>query len=196
MGQRLVANIYQNKDQHRPIMSIYYHWSAYTIPALIEGYKIIDCYKNRRKEYLPLIPSLIMSLETIGIRIDPDDRDYMEINYAKYKFDREKINRNNGLVAVTEEQIMEQRLFAEGEINVYLEEEEIYNYCIECFEDIESYKTWYEYDEVDLPLLLIDVEHVHYNELPAILNTLNNNDKYKNHYAFQLKDESVVQFIS
>lgn len=199
MGQRLVANVYKNKSDNWPILTIYYHWSAYTIQALIEGSRIIECYKARKK-YVPILPALIMSLETVGARLDPDERYriYSDFNeeYDEYKFSDKEIDRNNGLIAVTEEQIEVQRGWAEGEIDVYLEEELIYNYCIYNFDNVEEYVDWYDYgdEDIDLPLLLIDMSHVHYEEIPAILSTLDN-EMYRGYQAFQLKDGSVIQFI-
>lgn len=201
MGQRLVANVYKNKNDNWPIMTIYYHWSAYTIQAMLEGQKILECYRERKK-YLPVLPALIISLETVGVRLDPDERYklYNEFNeeFEDYKFSDKNIDRNYGLIATTEEGIETQHEWAEGEIDVYLQEEMIYNHCVYKFEDVKEYADWNDYlsddPEMDLPLLLVDLCRVRYEEIEPIMSTLDN-EMYRGYGAFQLKDGSVIQFI-
>lgn len=40
MGQRLVVTVIKDSEE---IAKLYYHWSAYTVSALCETARIIDC---------------------------------------------------------------------------------------------------------------------------------------------------------
>ena len=40
MGQRLVVTV---KNNGNDLAKIYFHWSAYTVSALMEARKIVDC---------------------------------------------------------------------------------------------------------------------------------------------------------
>jgi hypothetical protein len=203
MGQRLVVSVYKNKSESEPIMSIYYHWSAYTVSALIESSNIIKSYQERKKS-IPLEAGLILSMEEIGTRIDPQDSTYIQKLYPDLKFNTEDADRNLGLIAMSRERIEQQLNWAEGLANVYLEEEEIINDCVVYYENEEDYNAYImdiyvDDDDEDvvamheLSLLEIDPTQLNMKDVAAFIYIINNN--HKGEYAFRLKDDSVIEFI-
>lgn len=203
MGQRLVVNVYKNKSESEPIMSIYYHWSAYTVSALIESSNIIKSYQERKKS-VPLEAGLILSMEKIGTRVDPRDSAYIQKLYPDLKFNTEDADRNLGLIAMSKERIEQQLQWAEGLANVYLEEEEILNDCVVYYENEDEYNEYiismFEDDDdtdvavgYELPTLEIDPTQISMNEVEAFIYIMNNS--HKGEYAFKLKDNSVIEFI-
>ena len=200
MGQRLVVSVYENKSVSHPIMTIYYHWSAYTVSALIESANIIQSYRERKKS-LPIKAGLILAMEKIGARMDPQDSVYIQKLYPDLKFNLEDADRNLGLIALSEERQANQLQWAEGLANVYLEEEEIINDCVVYYENEEEYNEYIisMYDDEDeinnyeLSTLEIDPTQLTMNEVSALIYIMNNN--HKGEYAFKLKDNSIIEFI-
>lgn len=202
MGQRLVVSVYKNKNESEPIMSIYYHWSAYTISALMESYNIIKSYRERKKS-IPSEAGLILSMEKMGIRIDPQDLTYIQKLYPDLKFNTEDADRNLGLIAMSKERIEQQIYWAEGLANVYLEEEDIINDCVVYYENEEDYNEYimdiYTDDDEEvvamheLSVLEIDPTQLNMKDVAAFIYIINNN--HKGEYAFRLKDDSVIEFI-
>lgn len=202
MGQRLVVSVYKNKNEASPFMSIYYHWSAYTVTALVESLNIIKSYRERKRS-LPFEAALIVSLETIGARIDPQDSLYIQNKYPDIKFDLDNVDRNFGLIALSEERIAQQLQWAEGLANVYLEEEEILNDCMIFYENETEYNDYiismYDDDDcdvamaVELSTLNYDPSQLNAKEVEAFLFDINNN--HRDEYAFKLKDGTIIEFI-
>lgn len=68
MGQRLVISVENNEKK---LCNLYYHWSAYTLSALDETKKVIDCIYNHKDESeKELLLRLIQFCEENGGCID------------------------------------------------------------------------------------------------------------------------------
>lgn len=128
MGQRLVLQV--EKPEGTRIASLYYHWSAYTTSALQEIRNLLARYFNPGIILPPYTPDLdpqlrlIRVAETMGGGIDGGE-DSSEWNYITQKYPKEKfkttgIDRNDGLIAISESGMKAMQDWAEGNATIIL----------------------------------------------------------------------------
>lgn len=119
MGQRLNIEIMSGE---KTLANAYYHWSAYTASAA-ELTKII--LKTHVDAAEPLIWQAIHLLEATGAGVPGDERDRIlqkevlpedEIDHLQPCIDR-----NRGLIAITEEGIRVTRIWEEGRVTIHLD---------------------------------------------------------------------------
>ena len=155
MGQRLNIEICNNT---RTLANAYYHWGAYTDSALEYTAEIIDAYHNLSGQITDELQLAVKLLEATGAGItveekeripyDPDF-DFSDINFSS------AIDRNEGLIAVTEKGMEETRSWEEGRVTINIEEA---NFCF----DVVSYYDKDEYVEdygVESLLKLNKIKH-------------------------------------
>lgn len=140
MGQRLNIEICNNT---RTLANAYYHWGAYTSSALEYTSEIIEAYYNLSGQITDEFQLAVKLLEATGagitdeekekIKYDPDF-DFSDINFSP------AIDRNEGLIAVTEKGMEETRSWEEGRVTINIEDE---NFCF----DVVSYYDKDEYVE-------------------------------------------------
>ena len=116
MGQRLVINI--TDAYGKWLANAYYHWDAYTVPAIELAINIIKTQMlfNTLNEFnnIPLKKKAIFLLESTGAGITPVDfhlKQYPDI-WIPAK------NRNEGLIQVTEESMKDAYFWKEGTIDI------------------------------------------------------------------------------
>lgn len=118
MGQRLNIEIVNGE---KVLANCYYHWSAYTRPALELTKIVIEEYQNSNMDIgIGLAVSL---LEATGGGITEEERININKKSAKYrgiKF-KDAISRNEGLISVTENGIEETRGWEEGRVTIDLD---------------------------------------------------------------------------
>jgi hypothetical protein len=139
MGQRLVITI---KNGDEDLAKIYYHWSAYTFSALLETKKIINCIYNHQGETISEMKlRLIKFLEDNGggIKGDQSEFDYIKKMYPKEIFKEDGYSRNNGLIALSEKGKEDLQYWSEGDIDIHIDEEKIYNGVYGYFDSLEAY---------------------------------------------------------
>ena len=143
MGQRLVVQIIKND---KPIAAIYYHWSAYFASTIDELAKlsraILDAKKHDKDELLAILDMLeqvkILHVPRIGGAVKDEIRrggvvnKPEEIKAAQHMFPnreikQEFIDRNNGLIAFTEQGIKDFMDWSEGDASINLDTLEICN---------------------------------------------------------------------
>ena len=150
MGQRLTIQIFKNKEQEQSLATLYYHWSAYTESALEElktFYKNYSRYLSIQKSYQKvkqnhpirtIIPKTTNDLDLIVIAIyqaaleDGGGFSFGEHEKATqlypilnaYYDPNHSPSRNKGLVAFTEEEQNGLYYWSEGNIKLYLDEQE------------------------------------------------------------------------
>jgi hypothetical protein len=150
MGQRLTIRIYQNKEQEKSIATLYYHWSAYTESALEELKTFYNNYRHYFKiqqigqkllqhhptpfedvkqynELDNIVTSIYQAVIETGGGYASDEAEnainlYPALN--TYYNPNHSVHRNNGLVAFTEEEQNGLYSWSEGNINLYLDEQE------------------------------------------------------------------------
>ena len=148
MGQRLVVTIKNNGED---LAKIYYHWSAYTVSALWEASKLVNCIFNHKDETeKELKLRLIRFCEENGGGISGDDYEfeYIKNMYPNEVFKTDGYSRNNGLISLSERGMEEAQSWSEGDLDILIDEEMINNgvYCYwESLEDYnEEVKSWGE----------------------------------------------------
>ena len=154
MGQRLVISV--NKE-NKCLAKIYYHWSAYTVSALYETSEVINCIYNHQDETDDeLLLRLIHFCEEHGGGIDggkgSSEWNYITAKYPNEKFEPEHINRNDGLIAISENGMAEMQRWSEGDVYIELDDDRV-DFCVYA-----GYETWNEFvrerqdwdDEFDL----------------------------------------------
>ena len=140
MGQRLNIEICNST---RTLANAYYHWGAYTDSALEYTAEIIDAYHNLSGQITDELQLVVKLLEATGAGITDEEKerithdpdfDFSGINFSS------AIDRNEGLIAVTEKGMEETRSWEEGRVTINIEEA---NFCF----DVVSYYDKDEYVE-------------------------------------------------
>ena len=178
MGQRLVITIRAfNKD----IAKIYYHWSAYTTSALQEAKDIIDnvnWFNTTSKD--ELILRITRQLEKCGGGVDIRDQKAFKKKYPNETF-KDDINRNYGLIAITDDGMEELERWSEGDLTIDFDAEKVYNEVMFTYVSDEEFKqeredAGYEDDDIDvnnIKQILFDPTEVHFFALDSAIKTLN-----------------------
>lgn len=177
MGQRLVITIHAfNED----IAKIYYHWSAYTTSALQEAKDIIDnvnWFDITSKD--ELILRITRQLEKCGGGVSIRDREAFKKKYPNETFE-DDINRNYGLIAITENGMEELEYWSEGDLTIDFDEEKVYNEVMITYVSDEEFRqdradAGFEDDDVDvknIQKILFDPTEVHFFALDSAIKAL------------------------
>jgi len=175
MGQRLVITLEKNNEA---IAAIYYHWSAYTNSALYETKKVIDCIYNHKDEtQAEMLLRLIKHLEENGggIRGGNEEFDYIKSLYPNEQFKTKDYSRNDGIIALSKNGIVDLQGWSEGNVFINLDEGTV-DFCVYSgYENLDEYleerKEWDdEFDEeefknipkLDCCLGYFDVDEIDY----------------------------------
>lgn len=154
MGQRLNIEILY---EGTPIANSYYHWSAYTPPAISLTEEIIQGY-NETSEISPL-KIAVEILQRTGAGVPPDERARIDSDttgrFKNIEFVESK-SRNDGLIAVTKEGMEETRTWEEGRVEIDIGEETV-NFMVLC-EMSNS-----EYEECEGENTVVDIQSVDYD---------------------------------
>ena len=167
MGQRLNIEIVENGVC---LANAYYHWSAYTSSAFELAKQIIQAIP-KVKEEIPVMRAIRL-LEVTGAKLMVE-----EIEYAKDKLlgdDFAKAdNRNDGLISISEKGINETRMWQEGAVYIYLDEnrmkfdvlvrQDLFNY----IRDEEKYNGR-KIELNDIPMYNIDFSDIKFDGLMAL----------------------------
>lgn len=140
MGERLTVSIIADNE---PFAGIYYHWGAYTEAALNIANHIIQTlgdYENKTTSQMQM--ELIKMCENDGGGInggvDSDEWKHITSKFPM-NFRRRGIDRNNGLIALSEDGINGLESWATP-LSISLDTGLIYNYCYgDRFLSYESY---------------------------------------------------------
>lgn len=191
MGQRLVITVMKNGED---IAKIYYHWSAYSISALAEAKDVINCLTDEDNQIEDVRLRLIRFVESNGGCIDggKGSHEYVAISemYPDAVF-REDGSRNNGLIALTTQGMAEMQSWSEGDIEIDLDNEMVYNH-VYWADTIETYTDWMDDAEVDIdniPVLDVNISDIRFTDVDDIINILENEVGYifrKGNLIYQL----------
>ena len=103
MGQRLNLSINKNG---KVLANCYYHWSGYTNVAMEKARQALDILEEQEEVG---VKEAILALKETGATIDKENaKDYVEPN--------EWLDRNEGIIATTEDDIKETERWAECDI--------------------------------------------------------------------------------
>ena len=127
MGQRLIINNYTPFIENEITNNIYYHNSAHTDCSIDETSELIIKIKDFYKTYKKRIPNSLNSLDWFNVAcwssvsgINEDFKksmDYIE-NLSKIPYQFEEVNRDEGLIAFTKEDIEKNSSNNDGYINI------------------------------------------------------------------------------
>lgn len=166
MGQRLVVSIQNNGKE---LATVYYHWSAYTVSALWEASKLVNCifnHKDETEEELKLRLIRFCYENGGGINGNEEEFKYIESLYPGEVFKRDGYSRNDGLIDLSERGREEAHRWSEGDVEIYIDEERINNAVCGWWPDYESYceevKSWGE-DYADDLIKFEDIPDIGYD---------------------------------
>lgn len=191
MGQRLIVTI---KNNNKDLAKIYYHWSAYSVSALQEARQIVDCIYNHEDETeKELQLRLIRFCEENGggIRGDEKEFEYIQAMFPNETFKTDNYSRNNGLIALSETGMDELQKWSEGDIEIIIDEDIIYNTVHWMYDDIEEYKSNCAEcdDEFDENMSIEDIEEIAYDLYEISVEDID--DVY---YALRMANNFVVRY--
>lgn len=175
MGQRLNIEIVNGE---KVLANCYYHWSAYTRPALELTKIVIEEYQNSDMDIgIGLAVSL---LEATGGGITEEERININKKSAKYrgiKF-RDAISRNEGLISVTENGIEETRGWEEGRVTIDLDSKTFnlqvaYVFSIKEYED--EFKDWFIVPTDELPKCKFNLSSVPFTDIDDLIRFVDEN---------------------
>ena len=140
MGQRLVVTV---RSMGEDLCKMYFHWSAYTIPALMEVRDMMAEFPMETKSKDEAILYFIRYCEKNGGGIS-DGYGGKEWNYITEKYPNEKfkvdgISRNNGLIGISEEKMDSIQSWSEGDIIIDLDEMTVHNEVFWFYDGIDAY---------------------------------------------------------
>lgn len=187
MGQRLVVTV---KNNGKDLAKIYFHWSAYTVSALMEARRIVDCiceedYKTEKELQLRLTHFCEENGGGIDGGSDSPEFKYIQKMFPNETFKSEGINRTYGLIALSESGMNDLQNWSEGDLDIILDEDLIINYVYFGYDNFEEYKEnrsdWD--DDFDKDMKLEDIPDIRYDlceigfddidDVIAELNTVN-----------------------
>ena len=178
MGQRLNTEIVR---RDKVISATYYHWSGYTIPAIETT---LDALEGliRNKNTIDDLDMAVKAMENTGAGIAEDEKDEI----PKGRNYKDAIDRNEGLIAITQDGINRTENAAEGDTAIIINKEgrdfnidDTKNGDIDIdicgtiwFLDAEELKDSKGLEPKDLKIIPIDVENIDMDELQFLCDTL------------------------
>lgn len=177
MGQRLVVTVRKNEED---ICKIYYHWSAYTMSALDEAKKIVDCiYNNEDETTRELQLRLIRFCEKNGGCIDMayggSEAKYIQSIFPEEEFEEDG-SRNYGLIAISQDGMDNLQSLSEGDLTIDLDEERIYNDVLFIYDDNEEEfwenHDWFDEDDRVIETVGYDISEFDIGELDDVIREL------------------------
>ena len=133
MGQRLNIEIVGGCES---LANSYYHWSAYTSGAKYLT-RMIVLYLQKSRTTNP-IKKAIRCLEKTGAGLTAFELKEAKKLYPKTKF-KKAIDRNDGLIAITKENMKETRDWEEGRVTIDIYSQKIY-FDVFWIDNVEDYK--------------------------------------------------------
>ena len=189
MGQRLVVTV-RSKDEN--ICKIYYHWSAYSVNALMVTKEILNVIFDEENDILDLKLRLIRFCEQNGGGIDggegSDEWNYITREYPNEIFKSEGINRNYGLIVLSKKGMDDIQYWSEGDIIIDLDDTTITNW-VHWLCSIEQYNELMEElgeeEKVleDIPELQCDLTEFTFEDIDYLIDALRNAPEYAVRYG-------------
>ena len=141
MGQRLNIEIVDNMNDKNILANCYYHWSGYTSSALYLADKVFDIKDALVEKYGLTKKAAIKILEETDATLTEEELKIADKMYpGEFSLDGIEVDRNNGLISISEEGIEETRKWEEARVTLYLQDDKI-NFNAICFvneEDVEE----------------------------------------------------------
>lgn len=202
MGQRLVITV---KSNGIDLAKIYYHWSAYSMSALYEARDLVNYIcehedKTEKELQLRLIRFCEENGGGIDGGLDSEEWKYIQNMFPNVTFKSGGIDRNYGLIALSEKGMNNIQSWSEGDVDIILDEDLILNYVYIGYENFENYKKdmaeWD--DEFDKNMKLEDITDTGYDlstigfdEIDGVIETLRttNDSVYRHEHTIYVMVE-------
>ena len=198
MGQRLVIQNFtpfqkENQEDILPTNAIYYHWSAYTESAIEE---IKQLKRKIENYYDQFYDSTTNKLDFFNLAclnaisgIAPQYKqsiNYIE-NLLEKTYDTTKVDRSEGMIGFTEDDIDHIQYWSEGTVNIYwvfdengqpdFEKSTFDFWALLSSDTPEDYKDWYnksnaEIEEIKKIKCKVDIQQIPLSEVETILDQL------------------------
>lgn len=167
MGQRLNIEI---KKQEKLLANAYYHWSAYSEASLLLTKEIIDKFEEVKEEND--VTQAIMLLQITGAGLTSSSMEYLEEIISNFEEQKEKyqsaIDRNEGLIEITEEGMGETRAWEEGRITIHIDTK-TFDFEVFHYPDLELFEEYYEIKIEDLPTLEFPIKNIKFKQIDKVL---------------------------
>lgn len=140
MGQRLNIELFYNGER---VANAYYHWSGFTSSAFDLTRQLIINYDEFMSKDLPIQIKAILLLQTTRAGLTEDEFKWAEENISQ--FDEYKdilfraVNRNEGLIALSEDGMNETQEWEEARVTIYLDDKKIDLDTFYIYESIEEF---------------------------------------------------------
>lgn len=140
MGQRLIVTV---RSIGEDICKMYFHWSAFTISALAEVRDMMAEFPMETKSKDEAILYFIKYCEKNGGGISggygSKEWDYITSKYPNEKFKGSNINRNQGLISISKEDMDDTQHYSEGDIIINLDDMTVHNEVFFSYSNIDEY---------------------------------------------------------
>lgn len=160
MGQRLVVTA---RSMGVDLCKMYFHWSAYTIPALMEVKDMMAEFPMETRSKDEAILYFIRYCEKNGGGISngygSKEWNYITEKYPNKIFKKDGISRNQGLIGISEEEMNAIQNWSEGDIVINLDDMTVHNEVFWCYDNIDEYNQEL-IDREDKPVTLDDIQEV------------------------------------
>lgn len=165
MGQRLNIEIVDNMNDKNVLANCYYHWSGYTSSSLLLVGIVFDVLKPMVKEYGITKKMAINVLEETGATLTSEELDEVNKLYpGEFSLEGVTVNRSNGLISITSEEINETRRWEEARVTVYAEDDKI-SFDVLWYCDEETLNEDLNEDEIKrIPELDFELDNMTYDE--------------------------------
>ena len=179
MGQRLNIEFYVN---NKAIANCYYHWSGFSDSAMAHTQCLIHHlqdydFSNMPEDEVKFI--VIRTLEDFGARLSEADIEEARKLYPERKFSNEDMNRNEGLIGITQHSMDITRNWEEARVNIFLTRRRFEIEGIFYYSDEEEIKDFYDHTEEEVEnlkqnLFKIPTEEIEFERVDEIENYVNN----------------------
>lgn len=194
MGERLNLEIRQGGEL---LANAYYHWSAYTRSAL-DLTEIVLKELPKINESDPVVKAIRL-LEATNAGLTPPEKEYAKQHLKGFdptQF-QDAIDRNEGLIAISEEGMAETQRWQEGYVTIHLDNQLVELGVCWFIEDKEEYCDDYEETEEEyeaLPVYSRDISEFSFNEIQEV-KTFVEDVIAAGHYRYRLPSGAVTVFV-
>ena len=194
MGERLNIEIHRGD---RVLANAYYHWSAYTQSALELTQEVVSAIDDVEETDLIIQAVRLLEATEAGMSEEEKERVNQKVDASIFE---NCINRNRGLISITEEGIRETRLWQDSRVIIDLDEKMIeFDVC--CIDELEAYENDEElYEEKkeefdSYPTYNFDLTHFSFEELPYMVDMINEivDD---GSLGYKLSDGTIISLIT
>ena len=173
MGQRLNIQI-ENSD--KVLANSYYHWSGYTSSSLYLTSVILHHLENIKHDNDTV--RAVRLLELTGAKLTGEELKKLDETMKSNQFEQ-ATSRNDGLIAISPEGIIETQVWEEARVEIHLDTETVK---LDLYYDYEES----DYDEDNKPEFYkseLNYKEVSFNDFKALKNEILQSIKDKKYYV-------------